>query len=139
LQNTPSSDTTTEGIRVQAVARFLPDESDPDSGRYLWAYRIRITNEGRESARLLDRHWIILDADNRRDEVKGEGVVGKKPRIGPGETHEYTSSCPLKTKWGTMEGNYTFERPDGTKFQVEIGRFFLVPANPRAVPAAPRA
>src|SRR5690348_4902071 len=110
VQSSPSSDTTTNGIRVQAVARFLPDESDPDSKRYLFAYRIRILNEGTQEARLLDRHWIILDADNRREEVKGEGVVGKQPRIAAGKSFEYTSSCPLKTRWGTMEGSYTFER-----------------------------
>ncbi len=139
MQSSPSSDTTTHGIRVHAVARFLPDESDPHSNRYLFAYRIRITNEGTVPARLLDRHWIILDADNRREEVKGEGVVGKKPRIAPGETNEYTSSCSLKTRWGTMEGSYTFELPDGTKFQAEVGRFFLVPGNPRVPSASPQA
>ncbi len=138
MQSSPSSDTTTNGIRVQAVARFLPDESDPDSKRYLFAYRIRIVNEGLQEARLLERHWIILDADNRREEVKGEGVVGKQPRIAPTKTFEYTSSCPLKTRWGTMEGSYTFERPDGTRFEVEVGRFFLVPSVPRPAATAPK-
>jgi ApaG protein len=126
----PSSDKTTRGIRVQAAAQYMPDESDPQAGRFLYAYRIRIVNEGTQRARLRSRHWIILDADNRREEVRGAGVVGKQPDLAPGESFEYLSNCPLKTRWGTMEGSYTFERDDGTRFQTKIGRFFLVPSAP---------
>jgi ApaG protein len=122
---------------VQAVAQYLPTESDPGSRRYLFSYRIRIANEGPQRARLRSRHWIILDADNKREDVKGPGVVGEHPDLGPGESFEYTSSCPLKTRWGTMEGSYTFERPDGSTFEAVVGRFFLVPGGPR-VAAAPK-
>ena len=121
------SDTVTQGIRVQAQAQFLPSESDSERRHYVWAYRIVITNEGTSRARLKSRHWIILDADNRREDVRGGGVVGKTPSLAPGERFEYTSGCPLRTRWGTMEGSYTFEREDGSTFEVAIGRFFLVP------------
>ena len=125
--NTPNSSTVTQGVRIEAAAQYLPSESDPDQNRYLFVYRIRMVNEGTRRVKLLSRHWIILDAHNRREEVTGEGVVGKQPDLAPGETFEYTSYCPLRTKWGTMEGSYTFE-DEGATFEVEVGRFFLVPS-----------
>ena len=135
MSRPPGSDTTTRGIRVQAAAQYMPSESDPSSGRFLYAYKIRLVNEGTQRAKLRARHWIILDADNRREDVRGAGVVGEQPDLGPGESFEYTSQCPLKTRWGTMEGSYTFERDDGSKFEAEVGRFFLVPSAPRiAIP-----
>ena len=129
------SETTTEGIRVQAQAQFLPGESDSERRNFVWAYRVVITNEGTARARLKSRHWIILDADNRREDVRGGGVVGKTPSLAPGERFEYTSGCPLRTRWGTMEGSYTFERDDGSTFEAAIGRFFRVPP-PAPVPVA---
>jgi ApaG protein len=116
----------TNGIRVHAVAHYLAHESLPEEGQYVFAYKITISNEGDQAARLLSRHWIILDADNRREEVKGPGVVGETPRIEPGKDFEYMSGCPLETPWGTMEGSYLFERDDGSQFRANIGRFFLV-------------
>jgi ApaG protein len=121
-----SSDTVTEGIRVQAAAQYLEGESEPDQRQYLFAYRIRIRNEGTRRARLKSRHWIIVDADNHREDVRGPGVVGKTPLLAPGESFEYSSGCPLRTPWGTMEGSYTMERDDGTSFEAMVGRFFLV-------------
>lgn len=123
----PNSETVTEGIRIVAAARYLPEESDPENGRFYYVYRIGITNLGTEPAKLLRRRWVILDAHNHCDEVEGDGVVGKQPDLAPGEFFEYTSLCPLRTEWGTMEGVYTFERPDGETFEGRIGRFFLVP------------
>ena len=122
-----NSDLITEGVRVQAAAQLLPDRSEPEE---LWwyAYRVRIVNEGTERVQLLSRHWVVLDANNGREDFVGEGVVGQQPELGPGEMFEYTSSCPLSTAWGTMEGKYTFRRvEDGEEFEVPIGRFFLVP------------
>lgn len=121
------SDTITDGIRVIAEAYFLPEESEPEQHQFVFAYRIRIRNEGNRRARLQARHWIILDADNHREDVRGPGVVGKHPDLKPGEEFEYSSGCQLRTKWGTMEGSYAFEREDGKPFEVAIGRFFLVP------------
>ena len=131
MPNLPSSDTTTQGIRVQAAAQFLPGESNPDAKQYVYAYKIVLTNTGELRAKLRTRHWIILDADNEREEVKGRGVIGKYPDLAPGESCDYDSRCPLRTKWGTMEGSYLFERPDGSTFEAAIGRFFLVPTAPK--------
>jgi ApaG protein len=130
MSSTPHSELVTEGIRIRADAQFLPQESDPEAGRHVYAYRITMSNEGERPARLLSRHWIILDSENRREDVRGPGVVGEYPKLQPGESYSYTSYCPLGTAWGTMEGSYTFEREDGTRFQASIGRFFLVPTSP---------
>jgi ApaG protein len=93
-------------------------------------YRITITNKGSRAARLLARHWVIIDADRRREDVRGPGVVGEFPRLEAGQSYSYMSRCPLRTRWGTMEGSYTFERDDGERFKVRIARFFLVPSAP---------
>ena len=122
----PHSDRTTEGIRVRAAAQYLPDESE-NTGSYIYGYRIVIENTGSERARLLTRHWIILDADGNRNDVRGTGVVGKHPDLGPGESFSYESYCPLPSPWGTMEGSYLMQRENGERFRAEIGRFFLVP------------
>jgi len=121
------STTTTAGITIHAAATFMPHESDTDSPRYVFAYRITMKNTGDKAARLLSRHWIILDSEGRREDVEGRGVVGEFPKLAPGESYSYISYCPLSTSWGTMEGSYTFERDDGQTFEVAIGRFFLVP------------
>ena len=126
-----NSDTLTEGIRVQAAAQYMPSDSNPDQKQYIYAYKIVITNEGTRRAKLKSRHWIILDADNHREDVRGPGVVGKQPDIAPGERFEYMSGCPLRTAWGTMEGTYTMERENGQQFEAVIGRFFLVPTAPK--------
>jgi ApaG protein len=130
---TPNSATDTNGIRIEAAAQYLDSESDPDRSRYFYVYRVRICNDGAVSAKLLRRHWVILDANNHREEVVGEGVVGKQPDLGPGESFEYTSYCPLRTLWGTMEGAYTFATPDGGTFEAAVGRFFLVPSADNAI------
>ena len=130
MDGTPHSDLATEGIRIQAAAQFLPQESDPDRQQYVYIYRIIITNEGDSSAKLLTRHWVIRDADGHRKDVKGPGVVGEFPELAPGESFQYISGCPLSTAWGTMEGTYTMERDNGDRFMAEIGRFFLVPSAP---------
>ena len=129
-RQSPHSDRTTHDIRVVARAQFLPDQSDPDASRYVYVYRIEIENLGSAPARLRARHWRIVDAQGRSEEVVGPGVVGEQPLIEPGERYEYRSSCPLTTSWGTMEGHYVFEDAAGESFDVEIGRFFLVPSAP---------
>ncbi|MBL8694315.1 MAG: Co2+/Mg2+ efflux protein ApaG [Planctomycetes bacterium] len=121
------SNAVTEGIRVRVAAQLVPEQSDPQQGRFLYVYRVILTNEGDERAKLLGRHWIILDADNERRDVRGSGVVGEHPDLAPGESFQYQSSCQLATRWGTMEGSYLFERPDGRRFEAAIGRFFLAP------------
>lgn len=123
----------TNGIRVRAAAQLVPDETDVDRPLYVFSYRIRLTNEGGEAATLESRHWIIVDANGERRDVRGPGVVGQFPRLDPGESFEYTSRCPLATSWGTMEGSYRFRRPDGAAFDVVVGRFFLAQTAPPIV------
>lgn len=139
MSNSPHSETTTEGIRIHAAAEYLPQENLPpeflaaDPGRrqhYVFRYKITMTNVGELPARLLTRHWLIVDSDGRREDVRGRGVVGEFPKLDSGDSYSYVSFCPLQTPWGTMEGSYTFERDDGTRFQARVARFFLVPTAP---------
>jgi ApaG protein len=133
MGQSPNSNTTTLGVRVEAAAQFDPERSDPDRPHHFYAYRIRITNDGEDTVQLLRRRWEIRDANNNTETVSGDGVVGYQPTFEPGMSFEYTSYCPLKTEWGTMEGCYTFERKDGKHFDVAIGRFFLVPSADNAL------
>ena len=119
------SDEITQGIRVGAAAFYLPQESDPDDNRYAFGYTIVIANEGDRPAQLLRRHWVIIDANGHREDVRGPGVVGETPRLEPGQAFKYQSFCPLGTPWGTMEGTYTMQRDDGDTFEAKIGRFYL--------------
>jgi ApaG protein len=110
---------------VTVSPRFLPEQSDPENGRYLFAYTIRILNSGQISAQLVSRHWIITDANQHVDEVRGPGVVGEQPQLAPGEAFEYTSGCPLETPFGSMRGTYQCVAEDGTHFEVPIAEFLL--------------
>ncbi len=112
-------------IDVRVVPRYLPEQSDPLQENYGFAYTITLSNLGDAPAQLISRHWIILDADGHREEVRGLGVVGQQPLIKPGEGFEYTSGCRLHTPTGTMEGSYRFVREDGESFDVPIPRFVL--------------
>jgi len=123
------SDTTTNGIRVQVEARYLPEQSSPRDNQYLFAYRIRISNEGGETAQLISRHWIITDADGHVEQVQGPGVVGEQPVLGPGGSFEYTSFCPLRTSVGTMHGTYQMVRANGDEFDAVISPFTLATPN----------
>lgn len=127
----------TRGFRVDVTPEFRPDQSRPDQGRWVFGYRIRVTNTGAETAQLLSRHWIIVDADGERHEVAGDGVVGQQPHLPPGAHFEYESYCPLQTPWGTMEGEFTMqpETPEGAKpaepFLIRVERFYLVSGEER--------
>jgi ApaG protein len=122
---TGHSDTLTEGIRVRVAAEFIDQGEDRDGPVWLYAYRVIISNEGPSPVTLRRRHWLIRDAEGRLEEVEGPGVIGEEPHLLPGDEHEYNSACPLKTHWGTMEGSYTMEREDGSRFKAIVGRFFL--------------
>lgn len=125
------SDMVTHGVRVQVTPSYIPESSDPAASRYLFAYHIVLTNEGVDRVTLRRRHWEIVDADGGRRRVDGEGVVGEQPSLGPGERFEYHSSAQLETDWGTMEGAFTFEREDHSRFDAAVARFFLVAAEPK--------
>ena len=116
---------TTEGIRVTVEPRYLEDQSSPADGRFFWAYTIEIANSSPEPVQVLARHWIITDANGRREDVRGPGVVGEQPVITPGASFRYTSGCPLPTPSGVMVGSYqVIARSRGT-FQVAIPAFSL--------------
>ncbi|MDY0011781.1 MAG: Co2+/Mg2+ efflux protein ApaG [Rhodocyclaceae bacterium] len=112
-------------IKVDALAHFIPEQSDPDQSRYVFAYRILITNVGTLAAQLISRHWIITDGEGKVQEVKGSGVVGEQPRLAPGESFEYTSGSVLETPVGTMHGSYQMVAEDGHPFEALITPFSL--------------
>ena len=118
-------------ISVQAKAQFIPGESDPDEKRYVFAYKITITNTGTIAAQLISRHWIITDANGQVQEVKGDGVVGEQPLLQPTQSFEYTSGTAIATPVGTMRGSYQMVGEDGVKFDAEIPEFTL--AMPRTL------
>ena len=120
------SECVTHGIRITVEPRYLPSHSDPDTGRYLFNYKVVMHNEGQSCARLRSRKWVIVDSAGEQHEVQGLGVVGHHPNLSPGDHFEYSSFCPLQTAWGTMQGTYVMERDDGSLFEVEIARFFLI-------------
>ncbi len=123
------SEVVTNRIRVNVKALFLPEHSDPPHSIYVYAYRIRITNEGDAPAQLMRRHWIITDGLGHVEEVEGEGVVGEQPRLAPGESFEYTSTCPLNTQYGIMRGRYQMVDDQGNRFEAEVSPFKLfIPA-----------
>jgi ApaG protein len=115
----------TNGVRVIVRSKYLPEQSMPAQGRYVFAYTVRISNEGRETVQLRTRHWIITDGTGRVQEVRGEGVVGEQPTLRPNQSFEYTSGSILKTPWGTMHGSYQMYREDGSMFDAEIAPFLL--------------
>ena len=116
---------TTSDITVSVTPLFLEDESEPDEHRYLWAYNIKIINNGAHTVQLLNRYWHITDALGRVEEVRGPGVVGKQPILAPGDTFEYTSGCPLSTPSGVMVGAYEMTRQDGLRFEIDVPAFSL--------------
>ncbi|GJD60709.1 Co2+/Mg2+ efflux protein ApaG [Methylobacterium frigidaeris] len=123
----------TRGISVSVQPRFVEEESSPDSGRYFFAYTVEITNNGDEQVQLRSRHWRIVDGRGEMQEVRGAGVVGKQPVLGPGESFSYTSGCPLTTPDGTMEGTYTMATSDGRSFEAAIPAFSLDSPHVRRV------
>lgn len=126
----------TAGIRVRVEPTFSLADSDPADGTFVFSYEIQVANESDLPAQLLFRHWLIHDAVGEDTEVDGEGVVGLQPLIDPGESHEYSSYCVLRSPAGYMEGYYTFVRPDGERFKVEVPRFhFTAPITFRVPPA----
>ena len=123
------STTITDGIRIVVKPAYWPERSSPESGQFAFTYSVEITNTGTTAATLRTRHWVITDADGRVEEVRGDGVVGKQPRLGPGEHFEYTSWAMLRTPFGTMRGSYGMARPNGDQFDAKIGEFSLTQPN----------
>ena len=120
-----TSEAVTNNVRVEVASKFAPEYSEPFQQQWRFLYTIRITNEGEDRVQLLRRNWIITDATGHVEEVEGEGVVGEKPVLGPGESFEYTSWCNLTTSSGVMRGTYQMVTRGGDHFDVEIAPFAL--------------
>lgn len=116
----------TEGVRVEVEASYVPTHSAPHDLHFFFAYRVRISNVGQAPVQLISRHWVITDGQGHVEHVKGPGVVGAQPRLLPGESHEYSSFCPLPTPCGSMKGSYRMLRDDGTQFDAEVATFSLL-------------
>ena len=116
---------TTNGVRVDVEALFLPEQSDVVRDRYVFAYRIVITNESEDTVQLMRRHWYIHESSGNVREVEGEGVVGEQPVLEPGASHEYTSGAVLETPAGKMHGTYLMHLESGDAFDVYIPEFQL--------------
>ncbi|GAA3251172.1 Co2+/Mg2+ efflux protein ApaG [Sphingomonas yabuuchiae] len=117
---------TTGPVTVRVSVSYLPEQSEPQRGRWFWAYHVRIENEGDQPVQLLTRRWIITDARGARHSVEGEGVVGEQPVIQPGASYDYVSGCPLATTSGAMQGSYRMVSADGVTFDVAIPHFALI-------------
>jgi len=116
----------TDDLQVEVDPAYIESRSQPKLG-FFYAYTVKITNLGNEAYQLIGRHWIIRDGTGKEEQVRGDGVVGEKPFINPGETYQYTSACPLKTPTGNMRGAYIMQREDSSMFEVTIPLFFLRP------------
>lgn len=120
-----TSQAVTRGVRVSVTARYSPEYSDQSRRKWFFLYTIRITNEGSRTVQLLNRHWIITDANGEVEEVRGPGVVGQQPVLKQGESFEYTSGCPLETSFGSMQGSYEMLLDGGETFNAAVAGFAL--------------
>jgi len=112
-------------IEVKVLSQYMPEKSEPDVAQYLFAYHVTVTNVGAVAVQLISRHWLITDANEQVEEVMGEGVVGEKPWISPGDSFEYSSFCILDTLAGTMQGSYQMVAENGSTFKADIPLFML--------------
>ncbi len=126
--------TVTRNIEVEVEPIYMPDRSDPEQSRYVWAYRVTIDNQSDDFVKLLSRYWHITDGTGHVEEVRGAGVVGEQPELNPGDSYQYTSGCPLATPSGIMVGTYTMRSGSGEVFDIDIPAFSLdIPGNRRTV------
>jgi ApaG protein len=125
MNTKPNSLSVTKGIKVEVFPEYIPEQSSPDDRKYFYSYRVVITNNSSGFAKLLSRHWLIINAEGEKEEFEGTGVVGYTPELEPGESFEYSSYCTINTSWGTMEGKYMMMDEKGNTFDVEVARFYL--------------
>ena len=124
----------TRGVRVKVTPSFLPERSDSNGARFVWAYCVELENGGAETVHLVDRRWIITDARGRVEQVQGPGVVGEQPVLKPGDSYEYASGCPLPTDSGAMVGHCGMVTAAGERFNAAIPAFSLhIPGAERVV------
>ena len=129
----PLFEEVTQSIRVAVYTHYLEEQSDPEENRYVWAYQISISNEGNETVQLLNRYWHITDSTGEIQEVRGEGVVGERPVIKPGDVYRYTSGTPLKSSSGFMVGSYEMINEAGVSFDIAVPSFSLDVPETRVV------
>jgi ApaG protein len=115
-----TSEATTRGVRVQVLARYSPERSQPSGNKWFFLYTVTISNESANTVQLLTRHWIVTDGSGNVDEVRGPGVVGKQPTLAPGESFEYTSGWPLPAPFGILQGTYQMVTELGERFEAKI-------------------
>jgi len=125
------NETALNRIQVDVETRYIEEQSNPDQNYYVFAYTITIQNKGSQAAKLLTRHWVITDSNQKVQEVRGEGVVGEQPHLQPGEQFVYTSGTMLETAVDTMRGSYQMQADDGSQFDAEIDEFVL--STPRVL------
>ena len=126
MTNAPS-----QRIEIEVQTSYIPDQSAPQTNRYVFSYSITIRNAGSQAARLLNRHWIVTDANGKVQEVRGQGVVGEQPHLAPGESFRYTSGTMIETPVGSMQGSYGMLSDSGERFDAEIQPFTL--SQPRTL------
>jgi ApaG protein len=124
----------THDISVSVEPVYLDGHSEPDAGRFVWAYHIVIENSSSRTVQLQSRYWRIVDENGRIEEVRGPGVVGEQPILNPGDSYSYSSGCPLPTPSGTMVGRYQMRDDKGQDFEIDIPAFSLdVPGGKRVL------
>ncbi|MGY8870306.1 MAG: Co2+/Mg2+ efflux protein ApaG [Pseudomonadales bacterium] len=116
-------------IKIDIETRFLPQQSDPESHRFVFSYNITITNEYSQAVQLLSRRWVVTDGNEHVQEIEGEGVIGEQPLIQPNGSYQYTSGTVLATRVGSMFGHYTMETAEGERFNAPIPAFTLAQPN----------
>ena len=112
-------------VEIKVVTQYLAAQSSPASSQYAFAYTVHITNNGNQSVQLIARRWLIIDDNDEVQEVAGEGVIGQKPHIAPGQSFHYTSGAILQTPFGTMRGDYEMITQSGERFLADIPPFLL--------------
>jgi ApaG protein len=134
MHDTRAYEAETDGIVVRVRPSYLAGQSDPDAGRWVWAYQVEIVNLTGVPVQLTARRWVITDARGHVEEVRGPGVIGEQPTIQPGESYAYASGCPLGTASGSMVGGYVMTDAMGREFEAAIPAFSLdVPGVPRVL------
>ena len=119
------SEAVTRNLRVRVDVEYAPGRSNPQQNQWFFLYTVRITNEGSNTVQLVSRHWMITDAMDQVQEIRGPGVVGEQPILAPGQSFEYTSGCPLTTPFGSMRGTYQMVNDQQEHFDIEIAPFTL--------------
>ena len=134
MHDTPAYEAETDGVLVRVRPSYLAGQSDPDGGRWVWAYQVEIVNLTATPLQLMARRWVITDGQGRVEEVRGAGVVGEQPVIKPGDSYTYASGCPLGTPTGSMVGGYYMTDASGRSFEAAIPAFSLdVPGERRVL------